>query len=148
MRPKPFLPSPEPGDVLWCRFPEIEGVKPGPKPRPCVVLWVSDPPPDADTPYRVRVVYGTTKIKGNTLPHEADIDPVSNPAAYKAAGLSYPTRFNFKKVVVLNYDEMFFERAPCGEKVAPLPSPRMGTLHPSMMRAFFAAYSAVGDRPK
>ncbi len=148
MRPRPFLPPPEPGDVLWCRFPEIEGIKPGPKPRPCVAIWVSDPPPDSDTPYRVRVVYGTTKIKGKALPHEADIDQVSNPVAYKAAGLSYSTRFNFKKVVVLNYDEMYFDRAPRGENIAPLPSPRMGSLHPSMMRAFSAAYSVVRDRLK
>ena len=146
MLPKPLLPPPEPGDVLWCRFPEIEGIKPGAKPRPCIVLWVSDPPSAPDIPYRVRVVYGTTKIRGKALPHEADIDPVSNPSAYQASGLAYPTRFNFKKLVVVNYDDMFFERAPRGGKVAPLPSPRMGTLHPSMMRAFSAAYSAAGNR--
>jgi len=89
-------------------------------------------------------------MKGKALPHEADIDPVLNPAAYKAAGLSHPTRFNFKKVVVLNYDEMFFGHAPQGEKIPPRSSPRMGILHPSLMRAFFAAYTVVqnGTKPK
>lgn len=152
MPPRPFLPPPEPGEVLWCRFPEVEGIKPGPKPRPCIVLWVSDPPtPGEVAAYRIRVVYGTTKIRGRALPHEADIDPNSNPAAFKAAGLSYPTRFNFKKAVVLNYDDMFFERAPQGEGIAPRPSPKIGILHPSLMRAFAAANAAVqqgGAKPK
>src|SRR5690606_10272707 len=43
-------PTPEVGDIVWCRFPEHEVLKPGPKPRPAIVLSVMD----TTRPVRVR----------------------------------------------------------------------------------------------
>lgn len=132
--PRPFLPAPELADVLWCRFPHVEAIKPGPYPRPCIVTWVSDPPDDPARPYRVRVVYGTSRFTGRPRGSEFDIDPVAHPAAYQAAGLTKPTRFNLEKSVVVNYDDMYFALAPNGPLPAG-PTPRLGTLHASRMSA-------------
>jgi hypothetical protein len=146
-RPTPFRPAPGLGDILWCRFPEVEGIKPAVKPRPCLVIWVSDPPED-DAPYRVRVVYGTSRLRGFPRETEFDIDPASNPEAGKLAGLSWPTRFDFAKAVVINYDEMFFAAAPNGPNLPPGPTPKLGTLHPSLFRAARGAHDAMVSRGK
>ena len=29
---------PAPGDIVWCLFPEIPDIQPGPKPRPALVM--------------------------------------------------------------------------------------------------------------
>jgi hypothetical protein len=31
---------PAPGDIVWCLFPEVPNIEPGPKPRPAIVLSV------------------------------------------------------------------------------------------------------------
>lgn len=140
--PKPYLPAPDLADVLWCRFPHVESIRPGPYPRPCIVTWVSDLPDDPETTYRVRVVYGTSQFSGLPRGSEFDIDPTEHPASYQAAGLSKPTRFNLEKTVVVNYDEMFFALAPNGLLPAG-PTPRLGTLHASRVNALIAANDFV-----
>lgn len=142
--PAPFYPGPEPGDILWCRFPEVEGIRPGPKPRPCIASWISDAP-EAGQPFRVRVIYGTSSFRGPPRPTEFDIDPVEHPAAYLHAGLSKATRFDLAKAVVVNYDDMYFSLAPNGNRV-PGPTPRLGVLHPSRYRALQEADRAVATR--
>lgn len=141
----PFLPPPELGDVLWCRFPEVEGIHPGPKPRPCIVTWISDDP-GPGRPYRIRVTYGTSSFKALPRPTEFDIDPVAHPAAYRQAGLSEPTRFNLLKTVVINYDDLFFALAPNGKGLPPGPTPRLGVLHPSRYRALHDCNTAVIEK--
>ena len=143
--PAPFSPPPELGDILWCRFPEVEGIRPGPKPRPCIVVWVSDVPPPGN-PFRIRVVYGTSSFRGAPRPTEFDIDPLVHAAAYRQAGLSEPTRFNLLKTVVVNYDDMFFTLAPNGKGLPHGPTPRLGTLHPSRYRALQDANAAVLEK--
>ncbi len=143
--PVPFTQPPELGDVLWCRFPEVEGIRPGPKPRPCIVVWVSDVPA-AGAPFRLRVVYGTSSFKGLPRSTEFDIDPAQHPAAYRQAGLSERTRFNLLKAVVVNYDDMFFALAPNGKGRPAGPTPRLGSLHPSRYRALQDANAAVQEK--
>lgn len=147
MRPKPLRPAPDVGDILWCRFPEIESIKPAVKPRPCLVTWVSDPSGD-DSSYRIRVVYGTSRLRGAAREWEFDIDPIANPVAAKQAGLSWPTRFDFSKAVVVNYDDMYFAPAPGGPRLPAATSPRLGTLHPSCFAAARRAHEAVAARGK
>ena len=48
---------PAPGDIVWCLFPEIPDIQPGPKPRPALVMRVESRT-DGDV---VSVVYGTSK---------------------------------------------------------------------------------------
>ena len=143
-RPAPFYPPPEPGDILWCRFPKVEGIRPGPKPRPCIVSWVSDAP-EAGQPYRVLVIYGTSSFRSPPRPTELDLDPDQHRAAYQQAGLSQATRFDLGKAVVVNYDEMYFALAPNGNQ-APGPTPRLGVLHPSRYRALQDADRAVAAK--
>lgn len=143
-RPVPFHPAPEPGDILWCRFPEVEGIRPGPKPRPCIASWISDAP-EAGQPFRVRVLYGTSSFRGPPRSTEFDISPDEHPAAYLQAGLSKATRFDLVKAVVVNYDDMYFSLAPNGNR-APGPTPRLGGLHPSRYRALLEAHRAVGTK--
>ena len=63
-----------------------------------------------------------------------------NADAFAMAGLSFDTKFDFKAVVELPWTEDFFKvppRAPHGQ------TPKLGTLHPSLMRAAKAAYDAA-----
>ena len=48
-------PLPAAGDVVWCRFPHLPGRSPGPKPRPALVLEVTEREDGAE----VKVVYQT-----------------------------------------------------------------------------------------
>lgn len=120
-------PAPEPGDIVWCRFPEDKTIQPGPKPRPALILSVMDD----QHPIRVRIVYGTSQ---NLIPvRKGDLVIREKPeAAYKMAGLSYPTKFRFTKVVVLPYTKNYFDLAPLGGDLV-ASTPRLGMLHPSLV---------------
>lgn len=48
---------PAPGDIMWCPFPELTGMEPGPKPRPALVLRVARKE-DGDV---LSVVYSTSQ---------------------------------------------------------------------------------------
>lgn len=63
-----------------------------------------------------------------------------HPQAYALANLSFDTKFDFRKQVDLPYTDDWFEvppAAPHGQV------PKLGTLHPSMMRAARAAMLAA-----
>ena len=65
-----------------------------------------------------------------------------NPAAYDAAGLSYDTKFDLKQILDLPYTTEWFSvppAAPHGQ------TPKLGTLHPSLVRAVQAAFRAVRE---
>lgn len=131
-------PPPAPGDIVWCHFPELPQVEPGPKPRPALVVHVEE----RIDGVAVGVVYGTSKRVNRLNSGEFLISQQQDAAAYKLAGLSYDTKFDFRAVVVLPWDERFF-------KVPPRPSgqtPRLGTLHPKLMRAAKAAHDAAKKR--
>jgi hypothetical protein len=63
-----------------------------------------------------------------------------NPAAYEAAGLSHDTKFDLKQALDLPYTGEWFSvppAAPYGQ------APKLGTLHPSLVRAVQAAFRAA-----
>ncbi len=126
---------PAPGDVVWCRFPELPKRNPGPKPRPALVLVVTERKDGAS----VTVVYGTSRQLNKLSTGEFAITRQSHAAAYQAAGLSFDTKFDFKQSVELPWNEGFFAvppGAPHGQQ------PKLGILHASMHRAVAAAHAA------
>jgi hypothetical protein len=132
-------PQPAPGDIVWCRFPELPRQAPGPKPRPALVLEVIE----REDGIEVVVVYGTSKRVDKLSAGEFAITRVGHVAAYKAASLSHDTKFDFKQTARLPWSEEFFAvppGAPHGQK------PLIGTLHASMIRAAAAAHAAEKQR--
>lgn len=131
--------SPSPGDIVWCQFPELPDSNPGPKPRPALVTTVVT----QEDGVVVHVVYGTSQRVDRLRSGEFSILKAANPAAFVLAGLSLDTKFDFKVIVALPWTEQFFKmapRAPCGQ------TPKLGTLHPSLMRAAKAAHDAAASR--
>ena len=132
-------PAPSPGDIVWCRFPEQPNRSPGPKPRPALVLEVVG----REDGLEVVVAYGTSQRTDRLSVGEFAITRLGNASAYKAAGLSHDTKFDFKQTVHLPWTDEFFAvppGAPNGQK------PLLGTLHPSIMRVAAAAHAAERQR--
>lgn len=123
------------GDIVWCRFPD--GVSARPKPRPALVIAVFD---DDAPRLRVRVAYGTSRRVDTLFSGEFAILRSHARGAYSSAGLSYDTKFNLGKSVDLPYDTAWFDLPPQPRHGA---LPKLGTLHPSLVRAVQAAYEAV-----
>lgn len=131
-----WLKPPAVGDVLWCQFPELPQLQPGPKPRPALVVQVTT----QAAGLQVTVVYGTSQQLQRLASGEFAIRAAQNPVAYALAGLSFDTKFNFKQMLDLPWTGAYFKvppRAPHGQ------TPKLGTLHPSMMKAALAAYLAA-----
>jgi hypothetical protein len=60
--------------------------------------------------------------------------------AYASAGLSYDTKFDLRNTLELPFNNIYFSippHAPHGQ------IPKLGTLHPSMVRIAAAAFAAV-----
>ena len=130
---------PAPGDIVWCLFPEVPNSEPGPKPRPAIVLSI-ECREDGD---QVSVVYGTSRNLTRLKVGEVAITKTKNPAAYVLAGLAYDTKFDFKVIVDLLWSERYFKvpaRSPHGN------TPKIGTLHATILRAVEAAYRAALSR--
>jgi hypothetical protein len=88
--------------------------------------------------YDVLVAYGTSQKLAQLYSGEFVITERDG-AAFRIAGLSYPTKFNFKRRIELPFDETYFGVAPG----APFgQNPKLGTLHPSLMRRVAAAWEA------
>ena len=133
-------PAPEPGDIVWCRFPERPRDKPGPKPRPALVLEVIEL---ADGT-KVVIAYGTTQKLDRMHAGEFAIRKHDNAAAYKLAGLSFDTKFDLGKTLALPWDSMFFA-VPHDPKHGQIP--KLGSLHSGMMKVVQAALNAT-RRPR
>jgi len=130
-----WFPVPQPGDIVWCRFPEDKLSAPGPKARPALVLRVGE---DAGHPM-VEVAYGTSQKVDTLYAGEFAITPADR-AAYEAAGLSRPTKFNLGETFELDFNGEWFAvppGAPHGQ------TPKLGVLHPSLMRRAKAAFDAA-----
>ena len=130
---------PAPGDIVWCLFPEVPSSEPGPKPRPAIVLSVER----RDDGNQVSVVYGTSQNLTRLKAGEVAITQTKNPAAYALAGLAYDTKFDFKVIVDLPWSERYFKvpaRSPHGN------TPKLGTLHATILRAVEAAYNAASNQ--
>lgn len=125
--------EPTAGDIVWCHFPD--SIHPRPKARPALILTVYDDAPA----FQVEVAYGTSQRVTELHRGEFSIQRERNPVAYRAAGLSYDTKFDLRQTVVLPFNDDWFSvppAAPHGHK------PMLGTLHPSLVRAVEAAYRA------
>jgi len=130
-----FFPLPQAGDIVWCRFPERKLSGPGPKLRPALVLRVGE----ADGRPVVEVAYGTSQKVDSLYAGEFAITP-SDGTAYEAAGLSFPTKFNLRETFELDFNGEWFALppgAPFGQ------TPKLGVLHPSLMRRARAAFEAA-----
>ena len=127
--------EPTAGDIVWCHFPN--DISPRAKPRPALILVVFD---DDMPHFEVRVAYGTSQRTTTLHRGEFSILRDRNRAAYEAAGLSYDTKFDLKQAIDLSYTTEWFSvppAAPHGQ------TPKLGTLHPSLMRAVQAAFEAA-----
>ena len=127
--------EPTAGEIVWGHFPD--NVSPRPKPRPALILAVFD---DAAPQFDVRVAYGTSKRTTTLQQGEFAILRDRNPAAFAAAGLSFDTKFDLKQTLDLPYTTEWFSvpaAAPHGQ------TPKLGTLHPSLVRAVQAAFRAA-----
>ena len=130
---------PAPGDIVWCLFPEVPNMAPGPKPRPGIVLSVEQREDGA----QVSVVYGTSQYLTRLKRGELAITKANHPAAFTLAGLAYDTKFDFKVIVDLPWSERYFKvpaRKPHGN------SPKMGTLHATILHAVELAYRTAASR--
>jgi hypothetical protein len=126
--------EPTAGEIVWCHFPD--NVQPRPKPRPALIVTVYD---EAAPQFEVEVAYGTSQRTTALHSGEFAILKVRNSAAYRAAWLSYDTKFDMKRTVILLYNADWFSvppGAPHGQR------PTLGTLHPSLVRAVEAAFHA------
>jgi hypothetical protein len=91
----------------------------------------------------VRVAYGTSQRVRDLFGGEFAILQNNSPAAFELANLSYDTKFDLRQQVDLPYTTEWFSappHAPHGQ------APKLGTLHPSLMRAVEAAHQAVVAR--
>ena len=133
----PWWGEPAAGEIVWCHFPNH--INPRPKPRPALILTVYD---DDAPRFVVRVAYGTSQRTTTLHRGEFAILRERNPAAYDAAGLSYDTKFDLKNALDLPYSTEWFSvppAAPHGQV------PKLGTLHPSLVRTVQAAFRAAGE---
>ena len=124
------------GDIVWSYFPDELQSVPAEKPRPALILTVYD---DHAPHFGVLVAYGTSKrvarlYRGEFAITSADAD------AYRAAGLSYDTKFNLVRRVQLPFNDEYFRvppGAPHGQR------PKLGVLHAGLMRRAAAAWKAA-----
>lgn len=127
-------PRPKPGDIVWCHFPEDLQPAPGPKPRPALVLAVGR----IEDNTAVEVAFGTSQKTHRLYAQEFLISPEDG-EAFGTAGLSYPTKFNLARRVELPYTPEWFAVAP-GSPFGQ--TPKLGILHPSLMRRARSALDA------
>ena len=131
-----FENSPEPGDIVWCRFPQRARDVPGPKPRPALVLTVTD---YADGVV-VRVAYGTSQRLDRLAGGEFAIRKLEQAAAYALAGLSFDTKFDLNHTFELPWNGHFFGVPPDARHGQ---SWKLGSLHICMKKYLEAAARAV-----
>ena len=137
MEPR-WFPAPHAGDIVWCRFPQDKLPKPGPKSRPALVLRVGE----VQGHPVVDVAYGTSQKVDSLYAGEFAIAPPDQ-AAYEAAGLNYATKFNLAETFELDFNDTWFSVAPG----APFgQTPKLGVLHPSLMRRAEAAARVARKR--
>jgi len=130
---------PAPGDIVWCLFPEVPDIEPGPKPQPALVMRV-ERRQDGNL---VSLVYGTSKNLTRLRSGEVAITQSKNPAAYALAGLAYDTKFNFKVIVELPWTNRYF-KVPTRNLHGN--TPKIGTLHATILHSVEVAYRAASER--
>ena len=128
--------QPEPGDIVWCRFPQRSRDVPGPKPRPALVVSVAE----YEDGISVTVAYGTSQKIDRLVSGEFAIRKAESKAAYEMAVLSYDTKFDLRNTIELPWNDSFFA-------IPPMPNhgqiPKLGSLHIGMKKALEAAARAI-----
>lgn len=127
--------EPTAGDIVWCHFPD--NIHPRPKPRPALVLAVFD---DDAPQFHVKVAYGTSQRTTNLYKGEFVILREQHGAAFETAGLSFDTKVDMGQTLDLPYSTEWFSvppAAPHGQ------TPRLGTLHPTLVCVAGAACQAT-----
>ena len=130
-----WWPEPAAGDIVWCHFPD--NIHPKPKPRPGLIVSTKE---DDEGKIFVSVAYGTSQKTNRLFSGEFRITKIEHPVAYSSAGLSYDTKFDLKNTLELPFNEVYFSvppNAPHGQL------PKLGTLHPSMVRIAAAAFDVI-----
>jgi len=87
----------------------------------------------------IEVAYGTSQKVDDLHAGEFAIRPADG-IAYEVTGLSYPTKFNLGRTSELDFNDLWFAippGAPCGQ------TPKLGILHPSLVRRARAARDAA-----
>lgn len=87
-----------------------------------------------------RVTYGTSKRTTTLHSGEFTISDTANRAAYDMAGLSYNTKFDLRRTIDLPYTSEWFAAPPAAPHGQ---TPKLGTLHPSLVVALQAAFQAA-----
>jgi hypothetical protein len=129
-------PPPAVGDIVWCRFPELPDLQPGPKPRPALVIGIET----RSDGVNVRVAYGTSQRVDQLLAGEFSITRNFHPQAFLLAGLAEDTKFNLGEIVELPWQDRYFAVPP---KPKHGQTPKLGTLHASVYQAAAAAHAAA-----
>lgn len=127
--------EPTAGDIVWCHFPDH--IHPKPKPRPGLIILTQE---DDQGMIFVSVAYGTNQKTDRPYSGVFKISKSEHPAAYASAGLSYDTKFNLKNILELPFNDAYFSvpaHTPHGQ------TPKLGTLHPSMVRIAASAFAAA-----
>ncbi len=91
----------------------------------------------------MQVAYGTSQKLDRLRAGEMAITKAQHPAAYALAGLAYDTKFDLKAVADLPWSERYFKPPP---KSRHGNTPKLGTLHVTVLRAVEAAYRAANTR--
>ena len=128
--------APTVGDIVWCRFPELPDLQPGPKPRPALVIEVEI----RSDGVNVRVAYGTSQRVDQLRAGEFSITRNFHPQAFLLAGLAEDTKFNLGQAVELPWEDRYFDVPPRPKHGQ---TPKLGTLHPSVYQAAAAAHAAA-----
>ena len=137
-RPRRWWKQPLAGDIVWCYFPDELQTEPAEKPRPALILTVFD---DRAPEFGVLVAYGTSQRVTELYAGEFAITRADG-EAFRAAGLAYDTKFNFVRRLELLFDDEYFTvppGAPHGQQ------PKLGVLHPSLVRRAAAAFNAASS---
>jgi hypothetical protein len=99
----PASTAPNALDIVWCRFPESDQLKPAPKSRPGLVRRVMR---NLKGQIVVEVAYGTSNLKlDRSIPHQLII---SHRRDLEEAGLDRPTRFDLTLTKILPWCGEFF----------------------------------------
>jgi len=123
------------GEIVWCHFPD--NIHPKPNARPGLITSTKEAD---DGRLFVSVAYGTSQKIDRLYEGDFRITKSEHPAAFASAGLSYDSKFDLSKILELPFNDTYFSvppKAPYGQ------IPKLGALHPSMVRIAAAACSAA-----
>jgi len=133
-----WWPKPEAGDIVWCHFPHLPKLDPGPKPRPALIVRVKELV-GSQRGYRVFVAYGTSQ-KTMALHKGEFLLRNDQSSAFQLSGLSFDTKFSFTNSVELDFSSHWFK---IPSAAANAQTPKIGVLHSVYAKAAYAAYLTI-----